>query len=111
MRRAEVAEAAGVVPSAITLYEQGRSNVSEDVLAKLAAFLGVTPAYLRYGVTDMKKPAEVGGLAGDYTAGAVKLSEAALDRAEIQAEIDEAALAAKSAPRVPQRKRGGKQGG
>ena len=49
VRRREIAEAAGVDPSTITLYEQGKSNVGEDVLALLARFFGTTPALLRYG--------------------------------------------------------------
>lgn len=48
--RGELAEAVGVDPSTITAWEQGKKSPREEVLAKLAAFLGVTPAYLRYGV-------------------------------------------------------------
>lgn len=36
VRRAEIAEAAKVDPSMITLYEQGKSDPSEDVLSRLA---------------------------------------------------------------------------
>jgi transcriptional regulator with XRE-family HTH domain len=51
VRRAEIAEAVGVDPSMVTLYERG-SVPSEAVLAKLARFFGTTPAYLRYGVVE-----------------------------------------------------------
>jgi transcriptional regulator with XRE-family HTH domain len=50
--RTEIAEAAGVDPSMVTAYEKGASVPREEVLAKLAEFLHVTPAYLRYGVTE-----------------------------------------------------------
>lgn len=49
--RGEVAEAVGVDPSTITAWEQGRKTPREEALRRLAAFLGVTPAFLRYGIS------------------------------------------------------------
>lgn len=51
--RADVAKAVGVVPSAVTFWETDQKQPREDALAKLAAYLGVTPAFLRYGVRDV----------------------------------------------------------
>ncbi len=48
--KGEVAEATGVDPSTVSLWEGGKKSPREDTLAKLAKFLGVSPAYLRYGV-------------------------------------------------------------
>lgn len=50
--RVDVAEAVGVVPSAVTFWETDEKSPREDTLAKVADYLGVTPAYLRYGVTE-----------------------------------------------------------
>lgn len=56
--KAMLAAAAGVDPSAITLYEGDKSNVGEEVLGRLADYLGVTPAWLRYGVKEAPGPVE-----------------------------------------------------
>lgn len=48
--RAEVATAVGVDPSTVTAWEQGKKTPREEALAKLARVLGVTPAFLRYGI-------------------------------------------------------------
>jgi transcriptional regulator with XRE-family HTH domain len=80
VRRSELAEAAGLDPSSITLYEQGRSLPSEGVIAKLAAFLRVTPAYLRYGVVTASGEPEIIDPKNDR-----RLTDAELDRADAQA--------------------------
>jgi transcriptional regulator with XRE-family HTH domain len=56
LARTEIAEACGVDPSMISLYELGKNVPREDALTKLADFLGVTPAYLRYGVESPREP-------------------------------------------------------
>jgi transcriptional regulator with XRE-family HTH domain len=48
--RADLAEAVGVDPSTITAWEKGLKSPREEVLIALATYLGVTPAFLRYGV-------------------------------------------------------------
>jgi transcriptional regulator with XRE-family HTH domain len=48
---AEVAKAAGVSRGAMSRYEKNIDAPRDPVLAKIAAFLGTTMAYLRYGVT------------------------------------------------------------
>jgi transcriptional regulator with XRE-family HTH domain len=58
LARTEIAEACGVDPSMISLYELGKNVPREDALTKLADFLGVTPAYLRYGVPNANGTAE-----------------------------------------------------
>jgi transcriptional regulator with XRE-family HTH domain len=45
----EVAEALGVEPSTAGRWFDGTSMPREDTLARLAAYFGVTPAWLRYG--------------------------------------------------------------
>jgi transcriptional regulator with XRE-family HTH domain len=45
----EIAEAVGVTPAAYSRWEKGDRTPSEDYVRALAAFFGVTPAYLRYG--------------------------------------------------------------
>jgi transcriptional regulator with XRE-family HTH domain len=52
VQRTDLATAAGVDPSTITAWEQGKKSPREDALARLAAYLGVTPAFLRYGVGE-----------------------------------------------------------
>lgn len=47
----EVAKAIGVSPTTVSDCESGKQAVGEAVLVKLANYLGVTPAYLRYGVS------------------------------------------------------------
>lgn len=49
--RGEVAKATGVDPSTVSLWEADKKSPREDTLAKLAEFLGTTPAALRYGVS------------------------------------------------------------
>lgn len=58
--RADLAAACRVVPSAVTYWETDEKTPREDALERLAAYLGVTPAYLRYGIPrDVKQ-----GMAG-----------------------------------------------
>ena len=61
--RGEVAEAVGVDPSTITAWESGRKSPRDAALTKLAAYLGVTPAWLRYGIREASADVViVGGL-------------------------------------------------
>lgn len=46
----EIAEAVGVSAAAYSRWEKGQRSPKENDVAKLAAFFGVTPAYLRYGI-------------------------------------------------------------
>jgi transcriptional regulator with XRE-family HTH domain len=48
----EAAKAVGVTGTSMSEWESNKVIPREDALAKLAAFLGVTPAYLRYGVVN-----------------------------------------------------------
>lgn len=55
--RGELAASVGVDPSTVSLWESDKKSPREEALAKLAAYLGVTPAYLRYGIpTDALSP-------------------------------------------------------
>jgi transcriptional regulator with XRE-family HTH domain len=49
-------KAAGVTAAAISLWESNGRAPREEALAKLAAYLGVTPAFLRYGVEPTAAP-------------------------------------------------------
>jgi transcriptional regulator with XRE-family HTH domain len=46
----DVAAALKVAPATVYRWESDEKSPGEENLARLAAFLGVTPAYLRYGV-------------------------------------------------------------
>lgn len=48
--QAEIAAAVGVTTAAYSRWERGERTPSEADVVKLAAYFGVTPAYLRYGV-------------------------------------------------------------
>jgi transcriptional regulator with XRE-family HTH domain len=48
----EMARAVGVTGTSVSEWESDKVVPREDALAKLAEFLHVTPAYLRYGVTE-----------------------------------------------------------
>lgn len=48
----DVANAIGMSPAAVSQWEADGRTPSEEVLGKLAAYLGVTPAFLRYGITE-----------------------------------------------------------
>jgi transcriptional regulator with XRE-family HTH domain len=47
---AEIAKAVEISPASLSEYEADKKVPREGVLARLAAYLGVTPAYLRYGI-------------------------------------------------------------
>lgn len=49
----EIAAAVGVSAAAYSRWEKGQRIPKEDDVQKLAAFFGVTPAYLRYGVVEV----------------------------------------------------------
>lgn len=59
----DVAEALGVSPATVYRWESNEKSPRDDTLAKLAKYLGVTPAYLRYGVVsaddEMPRPGQV----------------------------------------------------
>ena len=46
----EIAQACGVHPSSVWRWEVGDGIPDDEVMAKLATFLGTTPAWLRYGI-------------------------------------------------------------
>lgn len=52
----EVAEAVGVDPASVGRCFRGETMPNDDTLVRLAAYLGVTPAWLRYG----QEPRELG---------------------------------------------------
>lgn len=52
----DVAKAVGVSGAAVSDWEADKKAPREAALAKLAAYLGVTPQYLRYGVTEVAPP-------------------------------------------------------
>jgi transcriptional regulator with XRE-family HTH domain len=54
--QSDVAEAIGVSGASVSQWEAGIKSPREDTLAKLAAYLGVTPAYLRYGIPSDVRP-------------------------------------------------------
>jgi transcriptional regulator with XRE-family HTH domain len=54
--QSEIAEAIGVTTANHSRWESGQRVPREDALGKLAAYLGVTPAYLRYGVETTTPP-------------------------------------------------------
>jgi transcriptional regulator with XRE-family HTH domain len=55
----DLAKAAGVSGPTVSDWEAGKKVPREAALMKLADYLGVSPAFLRYGVTDT---VTVGGL-------------------------------------------------
>lgn len=80
--------------ASISRYESDTDVPREATLAKIAAFFGVTPAFLRYGVPDTTQPAGVGGLT---IAPGPMLTPAQVARAREKSERNEAArVAAKS---------------
>lgn len=52
VRPADVARAVGVSGATVSDWEAGNITPRDDAMLKLAAYLDVTPAYLRYGVRD-----------------------------------------------------------
>jgi transcriptional regulator with XRE-family HTH domain len=48
--QADVAAALETTAATVSRWEAGLNVPKEDALAKLAHYLGVTPAYLRYGI-------------------------------------------------------------
>ncbi len=54
-----VAEALGVAPATVYRWESDEKVPKDDSLLSLAKYLGVSPAYLRYGVTEASKPATI----------------------------------------------------
>lgn len=56
--QSDLAKAVGVTATSVSEWEADKKVPREAALAKLAAYLGVTPAYLRYGITH-ESPAPV----------------------------------------------------
>jgi transcriptional regulator with XRE-family HTH domain len=52
IRPVEVARAIGVSGAAVSDWENGKAVPGDDNMPRLAAFLGVTPEFLHYGVRD-----------------------------------------------------------
>ncbi len=59
LTQGDVAELAGTTPATMSRWESDTAVPKEDALAVLAKVLGVTPAYLRYGVGDIPKSVTV----------------------------------------------------
>lgn len=70
--QAMVAKAVGVSGATISDMESGKKVPGEAILAKVASFLGVTPAFLRYGVPMEPSSGEAvyGGQVSDADAAA-----------------------------------------
>jgi transcriptional regulator with XRE-family HTH domain len=96
----DVAEALGVSPATVYRWESDEKSPREDALAKLSTYLGVTPAYLRYGVQP--------GAIPEILRGARKLTEEELDRADV---IAARAKQSTRQPAAKKRANGGKRGG
>lgn len=73
--QSDVAEAIGVSAAAVSQWESGAKSPREAAVTKLAAYLGVTPAYLRYGITS-DPPAVRGKLSPAEVAAAVARDKA-----------------------------------
>ena len=52
---ADIAEGTGVSPSLISKYENGRGNLSHDVLDKVTKMLGITRDYILTGKPEINK--------------------------------------------------------
>lgn len=50
IQQADLAAAAGASKASVSRWENDHDRPREAALAKLAKYLGVTPAYLRYGL-------------------------------------------------------------
>lgn len=55
---AAIAKAVGVSTTSVSEWEADKKAPREKTLLRLAKYLGVTPAYLRYGVEVAAKPPE-----------------------------------------------------
>lgn len=81
--RADIAKAVGVDASSVTVWEKTSRLPNDERLADVAQFLGVSPAWIRYGL-DSEAP-RAGLLAAIIDpATARRLTEEELDRAEAQ---------------------------
>lgn len=58
--QADLAKATGVSATSVSEWEADKKAPREGALIKLAKFLGVSPAYLRYGVTESRPPVQKG---------------------------------------------------
>lgn len=85
--QADVGKAVGVSGAAVSQWESGDRVPREDVLAKLADYLDVTPSYLRYGIKP--ETINVGGLEIDR-ASLVRFSDAELAEARRKIAEEEA---------------------
>lgn len=56
----DVAKAIGMSAAAVSQWEADDRTPSEAVITKLAAYFGVTPAYLRYGIVAGHSPVPPG---------------------------------------------------
>ncbi len=99
VRPVDVARALEVSGATVSDWEAGKVIPREELLAKLAEFLGVTPAYLRYGVGAERKDA------------LAALIDPANDRRLTDEEIQRARdqVAAQRAATTAPRKRGGRK--
>jgi transcriptional regulator with XRE-family HTH domain len=57
VRPVDVARALDVSGATVSDWESGKVTPREAMIHALAAFLGVTPAYLRYGIMPVDPPA------------------------------------------------------
>ncbi|MDB4893160.1 MAG: Helix-turn-helix domain [Gemmatimonadetes bacterium] len=95
----EIATAVGVTPQAYSRWEKGLRIPKEGDVLRLAAFFGVAPAYLRYGVSVAPN---------ELLASARQLTEPELDRADVIAARAKRSPKKKPAAKKPQKRAGGK---
>jgi transcriptional regulator with XRE-family HTH domain len=55
LTQADIAKMVGTTAATMSRWESDVATPKEDALAKLAKALGVTPAYLRYGVVEQSR--------------------------------------------------------
>lgn len=84
LSQAELAQKAGLQPSAISHFETGRRSPSFDNLKRLADSLGVSMDYL-FGRTD--EPAGSGGIVARIARHAGQLSQSDLEAVDQLAEL------------------------
>jgi transcriptional regulator with XRE-family HTH domain len=59
--QADLAKAVGASPTSVSEWEADKKVPREETLARIATYLGVTPAYLRYGSEVFVPPANLTG--------------------------------------------------
>jgi transcriptional regulator with XRE-family HTH domain len=98
--QSEIAEAVDVTVTAYSRWEGGKRVPQEDDIERLAKYFGVTPAYLRYGISPRVETQEE-LRARINPANAHRMTEEELDHDEqvVAAKHHAAKLAAKKPPK------------